>query len=297
MWRASAHPPARERMNCAVCLPGRSNRAVLCDSPVLVNNPSMKIVIKSPEQIERMREAGRLAAEVLDMITPHVVAGVSTEHLDQICYRYITEEQGTIPANVGYRGFPKTLCTSVNNVICHGIPSDNKVLKDGDIINIDVTVIKDGWHGDTSRMYLVGQPSVIAKRLVDVTFEAMWHGIRVVRPGATLGDVGHAIQSFVEANRFSVVREYCGHGIGQVYHEDPQVLHYGLPGTGTVLKKGMTFTIEPMINAGARHTRLLPDGWTVVTKDRSLSAQWEHMIAVTDDGFDVLTLSKGCRRP
>lgn len=290
-------PPARERMNCAVCLPGRSNRAVLCDSPVLVNNPGMKIVIKSPEQIERMREAGRLAAEVLDMITPHVVAGVTTEHLDQICYRYITEEQGTIPANVGYRGFPKTLCTSVNNVICHGIPSDNKVLKDGDIINIDVTVIKDGWHGDTSRMYLVGQPSVIAKRLVDVTFEAMWHGIRVVRPGATLGDVGHAIQSFVEANRFSVVREYCGHGIGQVYHEDPQVLHYGLPGTGTVLKKGMTFTIEPMINAGARHTRLLPDGWTVVTKDRSLSAQWEHMIAVTDDGFDVLTLSKGCRRP
>lgn len=257
----------------------------------------MAITLKTPEQIESMREAGRLAAEVLDIIAPHVKPGVSTEELDRICNEHIVRVQGTIPANVGYRGFPKTICTSVNNVICHGIPSPAKVLKDGDIINIDVTVIKDGWHGDTSRMYFVGEPSVLAKRLVDVTFEAMWRGIRTVRPGATLGDVGHAIQTFVEAERFSVVREYCGHGIGQIYHEDPQVLHYGVPGTGLVLRPGMTFTIEPMVNAGARHTRLMPDGWTVVTKDRSLSAQWEHMIAVTETGFDVLTLGDKGRVP
>jgi methionyl aminopeptidase len=257
----------------------------------------MPITLKTPEQIESMREAGRLAAEVLDIIAPHVKPGVSTEELDRICNEHIVRVQGTIPANVGYRGFPKTICTSVNNVICHGIPSPAKVLKDGDIINIDVTVIKDGWHGDTSRMYFVGEPSVLAKRLVDVTFEAMWRGIRTVRPGATLGDVGHAIQTFVEAERFSVVREYCGHGIGQIYHEDPQVLHYGVPGTGLVLRPGMTFTIEPMVNAGARHTRLMPDGWTVVTKDRSLSAQWEHMIAVTETGFDVLTLGDKGRVP
>ena len=251
----------------------------------------MNIVIKTPAQIAQMREAGRLASEVLDMIGPHVKAGVSTEDLDSICHDYIVKEQKTIPANLGYRGFPKTICTSVNHVICHGIPNAGKVLKDGDIINIDVTVIKDGWHGDTSRMYVVGEPNVLAKRLVDTTYDAMWRGIRMVRPGATLGDIGSAIQKFAEAQRFSVVREYCGHGIGQVYHEDPQVLHYGNPGEGTVLKTGMTFTIEPMINAGKKDTRLLPDGWTVVTRDKSLSAQWEHTIAVTDDGFEVLTLS------
>ena len=250
----------------------------------------MSVTIKTPEQIEAMRVAGRLAAEVLEIVAPHVKAGVSTEELDEVCHRHIVEQQKAIPANVGYRGFPKSICTSVNNVICHGIPSPSKVLKDGDIINIDVTVIRDGWHGDTSRMFIVGEGTVLAKRLVEVTREAMWRGIRAVRPGATLGDIGHAIQRFAEGERFSVVREYCGHGIGQVYHEEPQVLHYGEPGSGLVLKKGMTFTIEPMINAGARHTRLLPDGWTVVTRDRSLSAQWEHTIAVTDDGFEVLTL-------
>jgi methionyl aminopeptidase len=250
----------------------------------------MKISLKSPADIAKMREAGRLAADVLDMIGPHVKPGVSTEALDKICYDYIVDVQKAIPANVGYKGFPKTICTSVNNVICHGIPSPTKVLKDGDIVNIDVTVIKDGWHGDTSRMYYAGQPAVLAKRLVDTTFESMWRGIRSVRPGATLGDIGHAIQQYAEGQRFSVVREYCGHGIGQIYHEDPQVLHYGQPGTGPRLEEGMTFTIEPMINAGARHTRLMPDGWTVVTKDRSLSAQWEHTIAVTSSGFEVLTL-------
>jgi methionyl aminopeptidase len=249
----------------------------------------MSISIKTPDQIAKMREAGRLAAEVLEMIAPHVQPGVTTEELDAICYRHIVEVQGTIPANVGYRGFPKTICTSVNNVICHGIPSPQKLLKDGDILNIDVTVIKDGWHGDTSRMFIIGEGSVLARRLVEVTREAMYRGIRAVRPGATLGDIGHAIQSFAEGHRFSVVREYCGHGIGTVYHEDPQVLHYGEPGTGMRLQPGMTFTVEPMINAGARQTRLLPDGWTVVTRDRSLSAQWEHTIAVTENGFEVLT--------
>lgn len=255
----------------------------------------MKIIIKSQSDIEKMREAGRLAADVLDMIGEHVKPGISTEELDRICHDFIVNEQKAIPANVGYKGFPKTLCTSVNNVICHGIPSHTKVLKDGDIVNIDVTVIKNGWHGDTSRMYFAGTPSVLAKRLVDATFESMWRGIRTVRPGSTLGDIGHAIQKFAEGERFSVVREYCGHGIGQIYHEDPQVLHYGQPGTGPVLQKGMTFTIEPMINAGARHTRLMPDGWTVVTKDRSLSAQWEHTIAVTDDGFEIMTLGAADR--
>ena len=243
-----------------------------------------------------MRVAGRLAADVLRMIEAHVRPGVTTEELDRICHDHIVGQQQAIPANVGYKGFPKTICTSVNNVICHGIPSEGKVLKAGDIVNIDVTVIKDGWHGDTSRMYYVGEPSVLARRLVEVTHEAMWRGIRMVRPGARLGDIGHAIQSFVEAERFSVVREYCGHGIGRVYHEDPQVLHYGQPGTGVELREGMTFTIEPMVNAGARHTRLMPDGWTVVTRDRSLSAQWEHTIAVTADGFDVLTQLPGDTR-
>ena len=257
----------------------------------------MAMHLKTPEEIEQMRVAGRLAAEVLDLIGDHVKPGVSTEELDRICHDHIVKVQGAIPANVGYRGYPKTVCTSVNNVICHGIPSPGKVLKDGDIVNIDVTVIKDGWHGDTSRMYYVGTPSVMARRLVEVTFEAMWRGIRAVRPGATLGDVGHAIQSHAEAERFSVVREYCGHGIGKVDHDEPQVLHYGRPGDGLVLKPGMTFTVEPMINEGARHAKLLPDGWTVVTKDRKLSAQWEHMVAVTEDGVDVLTLAAGQQPP
>jgi len=249
----------------------------------------MSVTIKTPEQIEKMRVAGRLAAEVLEMIAPHVKPGVTTEELDRICHDHIVDVQKAIPANVGYKGFPKTLCTSVNHVICHGIPSPGKTLKDGDIVNIDVTVIKDGWHGDTSRMYFVGQPSVLARRLVETTRDAMFRGIAEVRPGATLGDIGQAIQKFAEAQGFSVVREYCGHGIGQVYHEDPQVLHYGQAGSGLRLQKGMTFTIEPMINAGKPHTRLLPDGWTVVTRDHSLSAQWEHTIAVTDDGFEILT--------
>jgi len=251
----------------------------------------MSITLKTPAEIEHMRIAGRLAAQVLDMIGEHIKPGISTEELDRICHDYIVNVQQAIPANIGYRGFPKTLCTSVNNVICHGIPSAGKILKDGDILNIDVTVIKNGWHGDTSRMYFVGTPSIMAKRLVKVTHEAMWRGIRAVRPGATLGDVGHAIQSYAESQRFSVVREYCGHGIGKVYHDAPQVLHFGRPGEGVVLEAGMTFTIEPMINEGSRHTRVLPDGWTVVTKDRKLSAQWEHMVAVTQDGVDVLTLS------
>jgi methionyl aminopeptidase len=249
----------------------------------------MAVTIKTPEQIEKMRIAGRLAAEVLEMIATHVKPGVTTEELDTLCHDHIVDVQKAIPANVGYKGFPKTLCTSVNNVICHGIPDSRKTLKNGDIVNIDVTVIKDGYHGDTSRMYFVGEPSVLARRLVDVTLEAMLRGIATVRPGTKLGDIGHAIQSYVEAQRFSVVREYCGHGIGQIYHEDPQVLHYGQAGTGLELKKGMTFTVEPMVNAGARHTRLLPDGWTVVTKDHSLSAQWEHTILVTENGSEILT--------
>jgi len=249
----------------------------------------MAASIKTPEQIEKMRVAGRLAADVLEMIAPHVKPGVTTDELDQICYDYIVDVQKAIPANVGYKGFPKTICTSVNHVICHGIPSPGKVLKDGDIVNIDVTVIKDGWHGDTSRMYYVGKADVRAQRLCTVTFEAMMLGIEQVRPGATLGDIGYTIQRHVEANGFSVVREYCGHGIGTVYHEDPQVLHYGQRGTGLRLQEGMTFTVEPMVNAGKPQTRLLPDGWTVVTKDHSLSAQWEHTVAVTADGFEILT--------
>ncbi len=248
----------------------------------------MPVTIKTPEEQQKMRVAGRLAAEVLDMIQPHVKPGVTTDELDRICHDYIVKTQKTIPANVGYNGFPKTLCTSVNHVVCHGIPNDKK-LKNGDIINIDVTVIKDGFHGDTSKMYFVGEPSVLAKRLVHVTHEAMLLGIGMVRPGARLGDIGHAIQQFAESHGFSVVREYCGHGIGRVYHEDPQVLHYGTPGVGFELKPGMTFTIEPMINAGKRHVKMLPDGWTVVTKDHSLSAQWEHTILVTSTGHEILT--------
>jgi methionyl aminopeptidase len=252
----------------------------------------MPVSIKSTEEQAKMRIAGKLAAEVLDMIAAHVQPGVTTDELDQLCFDYIVNQQQAIPANVGYNGFPKTLCTSVNHVVCHGIPSDKK-LKNGDIINIDVTVIKDGFHGDTSKMYYVGEPSVLAKRLVQITHDAMLAGINMVKPGVRLGDVGYAIQTFAESHGFSVVREYCGHGIGRIYHEDPQVLHYGTPGTGLELKSGMTFTIEPMINAGKRQVRLLPDGWTVVTKDHSLSAQWEHTLLVTDNGHEVLTTRAG----
>ncbi|SDV50170.1 type I methionyl aminopeptidase [Chitinasiproducens palmae] len=249
----------------------------------------MAVLPKTEKQIQGMRVAGRLAADVLEMIAEYVVPGVTTEELDRRCHDFIRQVQKATPANVGYHGFPNTLCTSVNEVVCHGIPNKSQVLQDGDIVNIDVTVIKDGWHGDTSRMYCAGTPSVDAQRLMDTTFDAMMAGIAAVRPGARLGDVGHAIQTLAEANGYSVVREYCGHGIGRVYHEEPQVLHYGKPGTGLLLKKGMTFTVEPMINAGRREVRQLTDGWTVVTQDRSLSAQWEHMIAVTDDGAEILT--------
>ena len=255
----------------------------------------MSVTLKTPEEQQKMREAGRLAAAVLDMIGEYVKPGVSTDELDRRCHQHITEVQRAIPANLNYRGFPKTICASVNHVVCHGIPGDKR-LKDGDIVNIDVTVIRDGLHGDTSRMYHVGKPTVQAQRLVEVCFEAMWRGIRVVRPDATLGDIGHAIQTWVESHGFSVVREYCGHGIGRIYHEDPQVLHFGLPNTGLRLRPGMTFTIEPMVNAGKRHVKLLPDGWTVVTKDHSLSAQWEHTVLVTDDGVEVLTLGEGSRQ-
>ena len=251
---------------------------------------SSQIPLKTPEEQEKLRIAGALAADVLDMIGEHVQPGVSTEELDRICNDYIVNVQKTIPANVGYRGFPKTVCTSVNHVVCHGIPNDRK-LKAGDILNIDIAVIKDGFHGDTSRMYYVGKPPAFAQRLSEVCKDAMWSAIELVRPGAHLGDIGHAIQSLAEAEGFSVVREYCGHGIGRVYHEDPQILHYGEPGTGLEIHAGMVFTIEPMINAGKRHVRVLPDGWTVVTKDHSLSAQWEHMVLVTPTGHEVLTLS------
>ncbi|MGA9828726.1 MAG: type I methionyl aminopeptidase [Rhodanobacteraceae bacterium] len=249
----------------------------------------MPVTIKTPAEIEKMRVAGRLAAEVLELIVPHMRPGVSTDQIDRVCHDHIVNVQKAIPANVGYRGFPKTVCTSVNHVICHGIPSPGKVLKDGDIVNVDVTVIKDGWHGDTSRMYFIGEPSVLARRLVETTYEAMMLGVAEVRPGATLGDIGQAIQRHAESRGYSVVREYCGHGIGRTYHEDPQVLHYGKAGTGLKLEKGMTFTIEPMINVGKPQARVLPDGWTVVTRDHSLSAQWEHTMAVTDDGVEILT--------
>lgn len=247
-----------------------------------------QVPIRSQEEIALARHAGCLAADVLRMIGEYVRPGVSTDELDQRCHDYIVNELKAIPANVGYHGYPKTVCASVNHVICHGIPSDKK-LKNGDIVNIDVAVIKDGWFGDTSRMYYVGEPGILARRLVRTTYEAMVAGIHQVRPGATLGDVGHAIQTVAHREGFSVVREYCGHGIGDIYHDEPQVLHYGRPGEGLRLEPGMVFTIEPMINAGRAATRQLPDGWTVVTKDRSLSAQWEHMVAVTESGFEVLT--------
>ena len=236
-----------------------------------------------------MRVAGRLAADVLDMIGEHVHAGVTTDQLNDICHNYITDVQDAIPAPLNYRGFPKSICTSVNHVVCHGIPGE-RILKNGDAVNIDITVIKDGFHGDTSRMFFVGKPSVQAKRLADIAFEGMWLGIEELAAGKRLGDVGAAVQKHVERNRFSVVKEYCGHGIGRVFHEDPQVLHYGTAGTGMELKAGMTLTVEPMVNAGKASVKLLPDGWTVVTKDHSQSAQWEHTILITETGYEVLTL-------
>ena len=249
---------------------------------------AMGIVLKSKDDIEAMRVAGRLAAEVLRMIAPHVQPGVTTGELDEICHDYITNHQRAIPAPLNYRGFPKSICTSVNHVVCHGIPSDDKRLKDGDIINIDVTVILDGWHGDTSRMFLVGRTSIKSRRLVETTYEAMMRGIEAVRPGARLGDIGHAIQQHAEAQRFSVVRDFCGHGLGRVFHDAPSVLHYGKPGTGAVLREGMFFTIEPMINAGRYHVKILQDGWTAVTRDAQLSAQFEHSIGVTADGLGAV---------
>jgi methionyl aminopeptidase len=259
----------------------------------------MTITYKDAAGIAGMRVAGKLASEVLDYLTPFVQAGVTTNALDQLAHDYIVDVQGGIPAPLNYKGggntpYPKSICTSVNHQVCHGIPND-KALKKGDIVNIDVTVIKDGWHGDTSRMFMVGEVSIAAKRLCAITYEAMWHGIKMVRPGIHLGDIGHAIQKFAEGQGFSVVREFCGHGIGQVFHEEPQVLHYGRPGTLEKLVEGMTFTIEPMINAGRKDIKDGPekDGWTIVTQDRSLSAQWEHTVLVTPTGYEVLTLSAG----
>ncbi len=251
------------------------------------------VPILSADELVMARRAAALAADVLAMIEPHVVPGVTTEALDRLCHDYIVNVQGARPANVGYSGYPKTILTSVNHVVCHGIPSADKILKQGDIVNIDVAVDKDGWFGDTSRMFFVGTPSVLARRLVHATYEAMAAGIRQVKPGARLGDIGHAIESVARRERLSVVREYCGHGIGRVYHDEPQVLHYGQPGTGLPLEAGMVFTIEPMLNAGRRDTKELADGWTVVTRDRSLSAQWEHMVAVTPEGYEVLTAWPG----
>lgn len=254
----------------------------------------MTVTIKSPEEQEKMRIAGRLAADVLDMIGDYVKPGVTTDELDRICHDFITGVQEAVPAPLNYRGFPKSICTSINHVVCHGIPGERK-LKSGDAVNIDITVIKDGFHGDTSRMFFVGKAGIQARRLSEVAFDGMWLGIEQLAPGKHLGDVGAAIQRHVEKNRFSVVKEYCGHGIGRVFHEDPQVLHYGSPGTGMELREGMTLTVEPMVNAGKAAVRLLPDGWTVVTKDHSLSAQWEHTVLITDSGYEVLTLGANAR--
>ena len=256
----------------------------------------MSVTVKNEDDISKMRVAGKLAAEVLDFITPHVQPGVTTEEIDRLCHDYMVNVQDTVPAPLnyappGHAPYPKSICTSINNQICHGIPSD-RVLKKGDVVNIDITVIKDGYHGDTSRMFYLGEPSIQAKRLCEITYQSMWKGIREVRPGARLGDIGFSIQQFAESHGFSIVREFCGHGIGKVFHEEPQVLHYGKKGTGLELKEGMTFTIEPMVNAGKKDIRMMPDGWTVVTKDRSLSAQWEHTILVTKDGYEVLTVSE-----
>ena len=257
----------------------------------------MTIQIKSAADIEKMRVAGRLAAEVLDFLTPHIKAGITTAEIDQLAHDYMVNVQGTIPAPLNYcppgmTPYPKSICTSVNQVVCHGIPND-KPLKNGDILNIDITVIKDGWFGDTSRMFMVGQVSPYAKRLCELTYQAMWKGIEKVKAGARLGDIGAAIQHFAEGQGLSIVREYCGHGIGDTFHDEPQVLHYGTPGTGPVLQAGMVFTIEPMVNQGKRDIKAMADGWTVVTKDRSLSAQWEHTVLVTETGFEILTQSAG----
>lgn len=256
----------------------------------------MSVTVKNEDDIRKMRVAGKLAAEVLDFITPHVQPGVTTEEIDHLCHDYMVNVQDSVPAPLnyappGHAPYPKSICTSINNQICHGIPSD-RVLKKGDVVNIDITVIKEGYHGDTSRMFYVGEPSIQAKRLCEITYQSMWKGIREVRPGARLGDIGFSIQQFAESHGFSIVREFCGHGIGKVFHEEPQVLHYGKKGTGLELKEGMTFTIEPMVNAGKKDIRMMPDGWTVITKDRSLSAQWEHTILVTKDGYEVLTVSE-----
>jgi methionyl aminopeptidase len=250
----------------------------------------MAVTIKTPEELEKMKVAGRLAAEVLEMIEPHVQVGVSTGELDRICHDYIVNEQQAVPAPLNYHGFPKSICTSINEVVCHGIPADKKILKDGDIVNLDITVIKNGYHGDTSKMFCLGKTASHAERLVKITQECLYRGIEVVRPGARLGDIGSVIQQHAEKNYYSVVREYCGHGIGAIFHEEPQVLHYGQKGSGMELKQGMTFTIEPMLNAGRRDVKLnKKDGWTVTTRDGRLSAQWEHTLAVTETGCEVLT--------
>ena len=255
-----------------------------------------RVKIHGPEAFEAMRRAGRLAAETLDFITPHVQPGVATGELDRLCHDFIVGN-GAIPAPLNYRGFPKSICTSINHVVCHGIPGDKK-LQDGDIVNIDITVILDGWHGDTSRMFGVGKVGVKAQKLIDVTYDAMMRGIEMVKPGATLGDIGHAIQSYAESHRFSVVRDFCGHGIGKVFHDSPSILHFGRPGVGPALREGMFFTVEPMINAGRHEVKVLEDGWTAVTRDRSLSAQFEHTVAVTADGVEIFTRSPvGLDRP
>ena len=261
----------------------------------------MSVALKTDADIAGMREAGRLASELLDYLTPHVQAGVATREIDRLAHEYMVDVQKTIPATLnyappGHSPYPASLCTSVNHVVCHGIPGDKK-LKDGDIVNIDVTVIKDGYHGDTSRMFTIGKPSIQARRLIEITYEAMWRGIRAIKPGGHLGDIGATIQRFAEGHGFSIVREFCGHGIGKQFHEEPQVLHYGRPGTGLKLQPGMIFTVEPMINAGRPGIRCLADGWTIVTADHSLSAQWEHTVLVTETGFDILTQSAGTPPP
>jgi methionyl aminopeptidase len=266
-----------------------------------IESAVMAVELKTPKDIEHMRVAGRLASEVLDFITPQVQPGITTGELDRLCHDYMVNQQGTIPAPLnytppGYSPYPKSICTSVNHVVCHGVPGEKR-LKNGDIVNLDITVIKDGYHGDTSRMFYVGPPSIQARRLVELTYDCMWRGIRAIKPGKTLGDIGHAIQIHAERNGCSIVREFCGHGIGLKFHEDPQILHYGSPGMGMKLEEGMIFTVEPMINAGRPEIRQMADGWTIVTKDHSLSAQWEHTVLVTDTGFEVMTISPDMPAP
>jgi len=277
--------------NNGSCVPVYLKRVLYTIEGLLQQSIYMAVSIKTPEEIEKMRVAGQLAVEVLEMIAPYVQPGITTEELDKLCHDYMVNVQKTIPAPLNYHGFPKSICTSVNHQVCHGIPN-NRRLKEGDIVNVDITVIKDNYHGDTSKMFFVGKPSIRAKRLVDIAYHCLRLGIEQVKPGAHLGDIGYAIQNYAESQNCSVVREYCGHGIGYQFHEEPQVLHYGTPHTGLILEAGMIFTIEPMINAGKRHVKLLPDGWTVVTKDHNLSAQWEHTILVTEDGCEVLTLRR-----